>query len=63
MRLAAEHEVLVFFGDASERVIRVDEAPVVEGRAVVVIGPGICGGRGGEVEPLAFAAVEILFLL
>jgi hypothetical protein len=52
--------VLVFRRDARERVVRVDEAPVVEGRAVVVVRPVSGGDRGVEVEPLAFAAVEVL---
>jgi len=46
---AAEDEVLVFRGDASEGVVRVDEAPVVEGGAVVLVGPVFGGERGVKV--------------
>lgn len=60
MRFAAENEVVQGGGDAGEGVVRVDQAPVVEGGAVVVVGPVGRGDRGGKVEPLAFAAVEIL---
>ena len=38
MHFAAEHEMGEIGGDAGERVVGVDEAPVVEGRAVVVEG-------------------------
>ena len=61
MFFAAEDEVLVFRGDAGEGVVRVDEAPVVEGGAIVLVGPVFGGKRGVKVQPLAFAAVEVLF--
>jgi hypothetical protein len=39
VRLAAEHQVLFVSWDAREWVVGVDEAPVMEGRAVVVVRP------------------------
>lgn len=61
MCFAADDEVVHLFGHAVQWVIGVCEAPVVEGRAVVVVWPCGFGGRGSEVQPLAFAAVEVLF--
>ena len=60
MDFAAEDEVGIVGGDAGERVVGVDEAPVVDGVAVVVEGVELGGAGGVEVEPLAFAAVEVL---
>lgn len=61
MDFAAQDEVGQVGGDGGERVVGVDEAPVVEGEAVVVEGVVGCEGGGEEVEPLAVAAVEVLF--
>lgn len=61
MDFAAEDEVVLGGGDVGEGVVGVDGAPVFEGAAVVCVGvEGSGGGAGGEVEPLAVAAVEVL---
>jgi len=57
---AAEDEVGGVGRNAGEGVVGVDDAPVVDGGAVVVEGVVLGGGFGVEVEPLAFAAVEVL---
>ncbi len=61
MDFAAEDEVVLGGGDVGEGVVGVDGSPVFEGAAVVCVGvEGSGGGAGGEVEPLAVAAVEVL---
>lgn len=61
MDFAAEDEVVLGGGDVGEGVVGVDGSPVFEGGAVVCVGvEGSGGGAGGEVEPLAVAAVEVL---
>ena len=61
VHFAAEHEVGAVGGNAREGVVAVDEAPIVDGVAVVVEGVVLGGAGGVEVEPLAFAAVEVLW--
>lgn len=58
---AAKDEVGAVGGDTGERVVGVDEAPVVEGRAVVEKRVGGGGTGGFEIDPLASAAVEVLW--
>ena len=60
VHFAAEYEVGAVGGNAREGVVAIDEPPVVDGVAVVVEGVVLGGAGGVEVEPLAFAAVEVL---
>ena len=60
MDFAAEDEVGGLGRDVGEGVVGVDEAPVF-GRGAVVVEGVVCLERGRvEIEPLAFAAVEVL---
>lgn len=61
MDFAAEDEVGAVGGDAREGVVGVDEAPVFDRGAVVEVGVSGGGAGGFEVNPLAFAAVEVLW--
>jgi hypothetical protein len=60
VRFTANDKVLKIFRYTRKWIIGVDKSPIVEWSTVVVIWP--CGGRSGrvEIDPLAFAAVEIL---
>jgi hypothetical protein len=60
VRFATNDQMLEILGYTRKRVIGVDETPIVEWSTVIIVWP--CGGRSGrvEVDPLAFAAVEIL---
>jgi len=58
---AAKDKVGAVGGDAGEGVVRVDEAPVFDGRAVIEKRVGGGGTGGFEIDPLAFAAVEVLW--
>ena len=60
MDFAAQNEVRGVGRDVVERVVGVDEAPIFGRGAVVVEGVVCLGGGGVEIEPLAFAAVEVL---
>ena len=63
MCFAPENEMLVLLWDAGERIVRVHEAPIMEGGAVVVIWPCGVGGGRVEIQPLAFTAIEVLITI
>lgn len=61
MDFAAKDKVGAVGGNAGEGVVRVDEAPVFDRGAVVEKRVGGGGTGGFEIDPLAFAAVEVLW--
>jgi hypothetical protein len=52
--------MLVLSWNARQRVVGVDKTPVMERSAVVLVRPVIGANRRIKIEPLAFAAVEVL---
>ena len=61
MDLASQNQRFVFLGDAGERIVRINYAPVVSRITIVIIWPCIFGNIAlSEVEPLALTAIEIL---
>lgn len=61
MRFTTNDQVLIFWSNSGQGIIGVNEAPVMEGGAVVIIGPGVSGNAGVEVEPLALTTVQVLY--
>jgi hypothetical protein len=57
---ATNDKVLFVFRYTRVWVVGINESPVVEGGAVVVVGPGVCRRRGVKIKPLAFAAIQVL---